>query len=95
MRELFGKQYMIYYVKWNLYILYTFNISIFIIYILFILYETNYSRIIPKRRVLNIAEYFPNHEPITMYHSDKFMIWKTFGEVKNSTFRYNTGIIWE
>jgi hypothetical protein len=28
-------------------------------------------------------------------HSNKFVIREIFGEIKNSTFGYNTGIIWE
>jgi hypothetical protein len=40
-----------------------FNILTFI---LFILYETNYFRIIPESQIFDLTEYFPNHEFIAM-----------------------------
>jgi hypothetical protein len=47
-----------------LYFLIYFQYFIIIIYILFILYEINYSRIIPV--LYPNFEFFPNHELVTM-----------------------------
>jgi hypothetical protein len=51
------------------------------------------SAILRRRREAGIGLSIGNQPPL--HHSDKFVIQKTFGEVKNLMFGYNTDIIRE